>query len=77
MLGRDRGTTTFGVHLIEDRTQLGEGGLDEWLYAPDRMIVRDECIWGDREEGDLAGRPAAHAASWKTWMVTKGETSCW
>jgi hypothetical protein len=34
-------------------------------------------ISGDREEGHLAGAAAAHAASWKTWAVTKRETSCW
>jgi hypothetical protein len=66
VLGRDRGPTLLGVHLVEDRAQLSQRGIHERLHAPDRMVGWDEFIGADAEERDLAGGPTAHAASWRT-----------
>src|SRR5256885_708550 len=75
--GPDRGPALLGIHLVEDRAQVRERRLYKRLHAPNRVVGGDELISGDREEGHLAGGAAAHAASWKTWAVTKRETSCW
>src|SRR5438309_1629617 len=77
VLGRDRGPALLGIHLVEDRAQLRERRLYKRLHAPNRVVGGHELISGDGEEGHLAGGAAAHAASWKTWAVTKRETSCW
>jgi hypothetical protein len=50
VLGWDRGATILGVHLIDNRTQLGEGRFDKRLHAPNRVLSCDEFVGGDREE---------------------------
>jgi hypothetical protein len=50
MLGRDGGPTGFGVHGVEDQTELGQHRINQRLDGPDRLIRRDELLGREGEE---------------------------
>src|SRR5580704_532605 len=69
VLRRHADPAVGGVHRVEGRAQRAEHVLDDWLDAPDGVVLRNEIVRRrGREHGHLPDRLASHGSLLSTWI---------